>query len=149
MIILQHFKGYKVRIRKGRQELFEGKVELLSGKNEKRFYIRREEQAKKSLKELRKQEIREKNISFFMDEGKGRIFYKSREITTQWGLYVSILTQEGWQESLKGVWKVHKEGEKAIIAEGRYFFIPLVQRWRIEIKDNGIEWIWEGEKEEE
>lgn len=147
MIILQHFKGYKVSIEKGRNLLFKGKISLIE--KEKNFYQQREQEKKETLKKLQEQKLEAGDISFFMDRGRGRIFYQGREITSSWGLYVSILTPEGWRESFKGVWEVHKEGEGELVAEGRHFFLPLFQRWRIQVKDNKIAWSWEGKKEEE
>ncbi|GEM_PF-4877774 len=146
MIILQHFRGYRVNIEKGRNLLFKGKIAL--GEKEEDFYQRREAEKKEIFRKLQEQGLKAGNISFFLDRGRGRIFYRGREITSSWGLYVSILTPEGWRESFKGTWNVYQEKEGELVAEGRHFFLPLLQKWRLRVKDRGIVWSWEGKKEE-
>ena len=86
-------------------------------------------------------EIRNSDIRFLFDNGRGRIFYKNIEITRGLGLYTSLFSLQHWRDSMEAGWNVTKLSDAKIIAEGRWMFIPVSQVWEIELKEgNVIDW---------
>lgn len=83
-------------------------------------------------------EIRNSDIRFLFDNGRGRIFYKNTEITKGLGLYTSLFSLQHWRDSMEAGWDVKKLSATKIIAEGRWMFIPVSQVWKIELKNNNI-----------
>jgi len=90
------------------------------------------------------------DLKLKFDSGRARIFYKDTELTKGLGMYVSVFALAHWRDSMEASWQVTKTGPDTLIAQGRWMFIPVLQTWRIEIKDgHNISWDTEMEISDE
>jgi 4-amino-4-deoxy-L-arabinose transferase-like glycosyltransferase len=83
-------------------------------------------------------EIRNSDIRFLFDNGRGRIFYKNIEVTKGLGLYTSLFALQYWRDSMEAAWKVTKLSDTKLTAEGRWMFIPVSQVWKVELKEGDV-----------
>jgi 4-amino-4-deoxy-L-arabinose transferase-like glycosyltransferase len=84
--------------------------------------------------------IRAGDLTLLFDSGRIRIFYNDQEITKGLGLYASLFSLQHWRDSMEATWSARKTGDSSITAEGRWMFIPVVQKWRIEFRDGNVFW---------
>lgn len=85
--------------------------------------------------------LERKELSFFFDNGKGRLFWKNRELTKGLGLYTSIFSSGFWQDSEGADWQITKVSEEKMILRGKWRSLPIIQVWEIELtEDTGIIW---------
>jgi len=85
--------------------------------------------------------IKHGDVKFLFDGGRGRIFYKDTEITKGLGLYSSLFSLQHWRDSMEAAWNIIKISDTAIIAKGRWMFIPISEIWKIELREgNIIDW---------
>lgn len=76
-------------------------------------------------------------LSFTFDNGRGRIYWESRELTKKLGLYTSLRSAGRWNDSSSSaVWRIEKKGTNTIIAEGKWRYLPVRQRWSITLGEN-------------
>lgn len=74
------------------------------------------------------------SLCFLFDGGKGRLFWKNRELTSGLGLYTSIFAKGIWRDSACADWQVTKTDKKKIIAKGQWKLFPIIQIWEVELK---------------
>lgn len=88
--------------------------------------------------EFERYTLRNKNLCFYFNNGKGSIFSKGLRITSGFGLYVSIFADSSWQDSEHADWQVSKINDKKMILKGKWQLVPLIQTWEIELKEKEI-----------
>ncbi|MBU1933424.1 MAG: hypothetical protein KKC66_05940, partial [Candidatus Omnitrophica bacterium] len=84
--------------------------------------------------------LKNKDTSFIFARGLGRLFWKDREITNGLGVYSSLRSKGIWYDSSQAIWKTEKKTENTLVAYGRWLFLPIHQRWSIELKKDRILW---------
>jgi len=86
-------------------------------------------------------EIKDKNTKFIFDRGKGKIFWKQKELTTGLSLYSSVRHNGIWHDSYQAVWEVNKIKDKYLEVCGDWPYIPISQVWQIQlVEGNLIHW---------
>ncbi len=94
--------------------------------------------------------LKRKGLSFLFDNGKGRLFWKGRELTKGFGLYTSIFSYGFWQDTEHADWQIKKVSEEKMILKGQWQTLPIIQVWEIELReDMRIAWRIEMEVLEE
>lgn len=86
------------------------------------------------LKQLDSLMVRNNNLVFRFDQGKGRLYWRGAELTSGFGLYTSIFASSFWQDSEQADWQVEKLSETRMILKGRLRLLPIVQRIQIEME---------------
>ncbi|TBR16032.1 hypothetical protein EPO66_05195 [bacterium] len=76
-------------------------------------------------------------INFSFDQGRGRLLFNQKELTTGLGLYTAIRSLGIWHDSYQAVWQVRNKTDKVIVACGNWFYLPVKQEWKIELSKNG------------
>jgi len=74
------------------------------------------------------------------DSGSLRIFYKGSEITHGLGLFSAVFSMQSWRDSMEAVWSFKKESDSRLTATGRWMFIPVTQKWVIDVYPDKITW---------
>lgn len=83
--------------------------------------------------------IQDGKLSFIFDNGRGRIYWEGREVTKKLGLYTSLRSMGRWNDSSTGaLWRTEKKGINTIIAEGKWLYLPVRQRWIITLGENNL-----------
>ncbi|MBL7196977.1 MAG: ABC transporter ATP-binding protein [Candidatus Omnitrophica bacterium] len=117
--------GGGIRFPAGRHQCFKTEVILDKGK---------QTPVDDSLNVLEQGELR-----FIFDRGRGRIYWKDRELTKRLGLYTSLRSGYRWHDSQsKAVWDVKKRTKDTIEVLGRWLYLPIIQRWQIRLKRGNI-----------
>jgi len=88
--------------------------------------------------EFERYTLRNEKLCFYFDKGKGSIFSKGLRVTSGFGLYVSIFTDNSWQDSEHADWQVSKINDKKMILKGKWQSLPIIQTWEIELKGEEI-----------
>lgn len=70
---------------------------------------------------------------FFLKDGKGRLFWKGAELTKGLGLYTSLFPSSAWHDSEHADWQMKKLSNDKMILKGKWWDLPLVQVWEIEL----------------
>ena len=78
-------------------------------------------------------ELVQGDLKLIIEQGRVKIFYKHRELTTGLGLYTSVRSAGIWYDSHQAIWQIkQKEGNK-IIMLGDWPYIPVSQIWQIRL----------------
>ena len=88
--------------------------------------------------EFEEHTLRNKNLCFYFDKGKGNIFWKGLKLTSGLGLYASIFADGFWQDSEHAHWQVDKISKEKMVLKGKWQWLPLIQLWEIELKETVI-----------
>ncbi|MBU1853421.1 MAG: hypothetical protein KJ957_05210, partial [Candidatus Omnitrophica bacterium] len=83
---------------------------------------------------------RNRGISFVFDRGKGRLIYDGRELTKGLGIYSSIRAKGIWHDSSQAIWRVKNKERNKLVVYGKWLFLPICQKWRIETIGNRVLW---------
>lgn len=79
-------------------------------------------------------------LQLIFDKGRGRIFYKERELTKRLGVYTSLRSDNRWNDSFSGAtWDIEetKKGGKFL---GKWLYLPIIQYWQFNLdKKNTID----------
>ncbi len=78
-------------------------------------------------------EFKEDNTRFIFERGRGKIFWKNKELTSGLGLYSSVCSLGIWYDSYQAAWNVNYENDKKIIVTGDWPYLPISQTWHIEM----------------
>jgi len=114
----------------GRHIYFEGKIIL--DKEDTKL----EEKISHDIAEFDKGDLR-----FTFDRGKGRLFWKGKELTSGLGVYTSLRSLGIWHDSSKADWKINQNDKNKIIVSGDWPQVPVSQIWQIElVKQDLISW---------
>jgi len=78
-------------------------------------------------------------------KGSGRLFFKGREITKNFGIYTSLYSREFdksglWYSSLDAIWEVLSVKRKRLLVKSKWPYLPLAQIWEIKVKGDGFTW---------
>jgi len=126
-------------INPGKYTYFEGKIIL-----DKEVKLN-EEYASAQVVELNKGGLR-----FVFDQGKGRIFFEEKELTSGLGAYTSVRSSGVWHDSYQAAWKVNQKDDNKIVVFGDWPYLPISQISQIELIDeNSILWTIDMEIHEE
>lgn len=76
-------------------------------------------------------------VEFFF----GRIFlsYKGILLTKKFGMYSSIFC-EHWHDSRTAIWHIIKHNSNNVEMYGNWSFLPISQRWQLELTEQKITW---------
>lgn len=77
-------------------------------------------------------------LSIIFDEGRSKIFYEGKELTVGLGMYTSLRSSGIWYDSYQAVWDVEQISNRRITAVGSWPYIPVSQRWQIEVLDEAV-----------
>ncbi|MBL7196819.1 MAG: ABC transporter ATP-binding protein [Candidatus Omnitrophica bacterium] len=117
-------------IEPGRYTYFDGKIIL--GKE----VILEEKPDLKEIIEFKKDDLR-----FIFDRGKGKIFWRQRELTAGLGVYTSVRFLGFWYDSYQAAWQVNQKEDNKIVVLGHWPCVPISQLWQIElIGKNLLSW---------
>jgi len=72
-------------------------------------------------------------LKLVFDEGKGRIFWKDKELTSGLGMYTSIRSSGIWHDSTQAIWQVEKIENDKMLLIGEWSHIPISQLWQLKI----------------
>ena len=114
----------KTKFNKGTYECFEVEINL----REKGSFT-----GKTADKVFQKEELR-----FTFDKGRGRIFYKDRELTKKLGVYASLRSKNRWNDSFsRAVWSIEesKDGLKFL---GNWLYLPIRQYWQFNLSKKNV-----------
>ena len=76
---------------------------------------------------------------FLFDFGRGKVFYKDKEITKELSFYTSLCgIGYGWQDSMQACWEMRKISDCHIRAKGNWNNLPISQLWDIEFMPSGV-----------
>jgi hypothetical protein len=79
------------------------------------------------------------HLKFIFDEGRGKIFWRTKELTAGLGLYTSARALGIWHDSYQAIWDIEQKDRNKIVAKGDWPYIPISQLWQIELAgDNEI-----------
>jgi len=76
------------------------------------------------------------------ESGKLVVWYGTRVLTKGFSGYTSVRSFVRWHESDKATWTITERSPTRVVAEGRYWGLPAVQRWILEIDESGA-LVWE------
>ena len=79
--------------------------------------------------------IPSRDLSFIFDDGRGRMVWKGRELTTGLGIYTSLSSEGIWHDSYRAVWSVRGHKSSKITATGDWPHLPITQKWHMELID--------------
>ena len=114
-------------IEPGKYSYFEGKI-----------ILDKEIRLKEKPTSSRAPELKKDNLRFVFDQGRGRIFWRDKELTTGLGVYSSMRSCGVWCDSYQAAWQVsYKDGNK-MIAVGDWPYIPISQTWQFELVNKNI-----------
>jgi len=94
--------------------------------------------SKNIFDEFERYTLRNENLCFYFNKGKGSIFSKGVKITSGFGLYVSIFADSSCQDSEHADWQVSKVNDKKMVLKGKWQSLPIIQTWEIELKEKEI-----------
>lgn len=84
--------------------------------------------------------LRDGRLRFIFESGRGRLYWEGVELTKKLGVYTSLRSRGRWHDSATcTLWKVEEKDKMAIVAEGRWLYLPISQHWRFSLKHNFIE----------
>ncbi|MCM8763730.1 MAG: hypothetical protein NC927_01420, partial [Candidatus Omnitrophica bacterium] len=122
----------------GKYKCFEGLINL--GRDCKVFKVIKRDVEK----------IKSGRLEFIFESGKGRIFWKDKELTTGLGVFTSLRYLGIWRDSYQGVWQIIEKNATSILVLGEWPFIPVMQDWKLKLlNENLIKWRIETEIFEE
>jgi len=78
------------------------------------------------------------NLKFTFDQGKGKIFWENKELTAGLSVYTSVRCLGMWYDSYQAVWRVDKKKNNKIVVFGDWPYIPVSQKWQIELVDKDL-----------
>ncbi len=83
------------------------------------------------------QEIVNGDLKLFFDQGRGRIFWKGKELTEGDGVCLLLLSSNKWYSSLsQALWSIEKGNTNKLIIEGKWIDLPISHNIELEIEDN-------------
>ena len=86
-------------------------------------------------------QISKGNLKVVFDEGRGRIFWKDKELTCGLGMYTSICSSGIWRDSAQALWRAEQIENNRMIFNGDWAYIPISQVWQVNIiSENLIHW---------
>ena len=86
-------------------------------------------------------ELNTGNLRFVFDQGRGRLFFGTKELTSGLGIYTSVRSLGIWYDSYQAIWQILKKTDKKIVVCGDWSYIPISQTWQLELIDkNLISW---------
>jgi len=89
-----------------------------------------------------KREILERgNLKILYTGGRWIPFWKGKPLTTSWGAYTTFIVGREVIISPLQEWEVIDKGENFLEVKGEFLTLPVLQRWRMEIVEEG-EWEW-------
>ncbi|MBU1925731.1 MAG: ABC transporter ATP-binding protein [Candidatus Omnitrophica bacterium] len=110
---------------KGKQICFETKVTL--------------DTDKKTCAQNSEAKSQNGHLSIYFYSGRGRLFYKKRELTKKLGFYTSVRSEGRWYDSYSYASWMLKGNKNMIEARGKWINLPLSQYWQIILnEDNSI-----------
>lgn len=72
---------------------------------------------------------------FVFNNGKGRIFWGSKELTKALGLYSSVFLADRWHDSSQASWELAGLEENSLEVKGYWPWVPISQTWKVSIPD--------------
>ncbi len=101
------------------------------------FKFREEKMMKPSLSLILLCKNKGKDVIF--DQGRGKIFWKGKELTSNLGFFTSLRVDNIWYDSYQAIWKIEKKNDIWALY-GKWFFLPLYQIWKLKIENTDIFW---------
>lgn len=80
-------------------------------------------------------ELNSGSLRFLFDQGRSRIFFGGKELTTGLGVYTSVRSLGIWHDSYQAAWKIISKTNNKIVALGNWPYVPISQHWQIELLD--------------
>ncbi len=82
------------------------------------------------------------DTEFRFDRGRGKLYWKSSEITAGLGVYTAVRSQNVWYDSCQAVWSIIRKDNHSISLSGKWPYIPVSQLWQLElIAEDQWQWI--------
>ncbi len=92
-------------------------------------------------KETKKIKLVKPNLKLIFGRGKGRLYWKGKEVTAGLGMHTSFCHSGIWYDSSLAAWEVVSQDRKKVTAAGDWVHLPISQVWKIELaEDNRIVW---------
>lgn len=83
--------------------------------------------------------LQKEKLKFVFDNGKGRIYYRGKELTKRLSLYTSIRSRSRWYDSASSaLWRIEEKTKDSIKAAGEWAHLPVVQKWEIGLREDNI-----------
>ena len=83
---------------------------------------------------------RGKDLEFIFDWGRGKLLWKGRELTKGMGVYSSLRFKGIWYDSFQASWKLESKDKNNMVFYGKWFSLPVCQRWFMKIDGNSLFW---------
>lgn len=78
-------------------------------------------------------ELSNNDFKFIFDRGRGKIFWKQKELTAGLGVYTSLRSNGIWYDSYQGIWRIAQNIDNTIVVLGSWPHIPVSQIWKISL----------------
>jgi ABC-type polysaccharide/polyol phosphate transport system ATPase subunit len=81
-------------------------------------------------------------LNLLFDNGSGRIYWKTNQITKRLGLYTSLRSQGRWYDSASSaIWQIEQNCTDSLRLIGKWLNLPIIQYWQVKvIGERDIEW---------
>lgn len=84
-------------------------------------------------------ELQDEKLKFIFDGGKGRLYWDNIELTKKLSLYSSLRYEGKWHDSISSArWRVEENNGNIIAVVGKWFYLPIIQRWHILIRNENL-----------
>ncbi|MDD5513125.1 MAG: hypothetical protein PHD09_05105, partial [Candidatus Omnitrophica bacterium] len=90
--------------------------------------------------------IKKNKLNVFFDQGRGRIEFDGRELSSGLHVYTSLRSGGIWYDSYQAVWKLIDKSPTEMVFSGDWPYIPVSQIWRFKLEKNNLIF-WEVEME--
>ena len=90
--------------------------------------------------------IKKDKLNVFFDQGRGRIEFDGRELSSGLHVYTSLRSGGIWYDSYQAVWKLIDQSPTEMVFSGDWPYIPVSQIWRFKLEKNNLIF-WEVEME--
>ncbi|MFH1245223.1 MAG: hypothetical protein V1662_01935, partial [Candidatus Omnitrophota bacterium] len=77
--------------------------------------------------------LKREQLKFCFEQGRGRIFWAEKELTSGLSAYTSLRCSGIWHDSYHALWRVIQQKTNKIIVSGDWCHIPVSQEWQIEM----------------
>jgi len=106
----------------GRYEYFSGNIILGDMQIESENPLLKENLSLKSGK-----------MNLVFDQGRGRLSFDGKELTTGLGVYTSVRFSGIWHDSYQAAWNLVRKDKDRIIVLGKWPYIPILQEWEFKL----------------
>ena len=80
--------------------------------------------------------LNKNRLEFAFDQGRARLFFEEKELTSGLSVFTSLRSRGFWVDSYQAIWDVCSKNSDRIVICGHWPNIPVSQTWQFELADN-------------